>query len=169
MVVIITGSSHTGKTFLAQKLLEKYYYPYVSIDHLKMGLIRSGQTKLTPYENGELTKYLWPIVAEMIKTAIENNQNLIVEGCYVPFDYNKSFSDEYLAHIKYVCLIFSEDYIQNNYSDIMNYASVIEKRENDEYPKELMIEDNAYALLKCIEHSCNYILISDKYNIDFEI
>ena len=46
MIVLITGASHTGKTVLAQKLLEKYKYPYFSIDHLKMGLIRSGYTKL---------------------------------------------------------------------------------------------------------------------------
>ena len=88
MIILITGASHTGKTLLAQKLLEKYHYPYLSIDHLKMGLIRSKHTNLTPMsDDDKLTEYLWPIVAEMIKTAIENNQNLIVEGCYIPFDY----------------------------------------------------------------------------------
>ena len=80
MIILITGASHPGKTALAQKLLEKYKYPYLSIDHLKMGLIRSGNTELTPMDDNELTEYLWPIVREMIKTAIENNQNLIVEG-----------------------------------------------------------------------------------------
>ena len=74
MIALITGASHTGKTILAQRLLEKYKYPYFSIDHLKMGLIRSGNTELTPMDDNELTKYLWPIVCEMIKTAIENKQ-----------------------------------------------------------------------------------------------
>ena len=78
MIILITGASHTGKTVLAQKLLEKYKYPYLSIDHLKMGLIRSGNTELTPCDDKELTGYLWPIVSEIIKTAIENKQNLIV-------------------------------------------------------------------------------------------
>ena len=88
MIVLITGASHTGKTVLAQKLLEKYKYPYLSIDHLKMGLIRSGNTELTPMsDDNDLTAYLWPIVREMTKTAIENKQNLIVEGCYIPFDW----------------------------------------------------------------------------------
>ena len=80
MIILIAGASHTGKTVLAQRLLEKYKYPYLSIDHLKMGLIRSGQTNLTPMDDEKLTDYLWPIVREMIKTAIENEQNLIVEG-----------------------------------------------------------------------------------------
>lgn len=80
MIILITGASHTGKTVLAQKLLEKYKYPYLSIDHLKMGLIRSGYTTLTPEDDDKLTEYLWPIVREMIKTAIENKQNLIMKG-----------------------------------------------------------------------------------------
>ena len=81
MVILIGGASHTGKTNLAQQLLEKYKYPYLSIDHLKMGLIRSGNTELTPMSDDlALTKYLWPIIREVIKTAIENGQNLIIEG-----------------------------------------------------------------------------------------
>ena len=75
MVILIAGASHTGKTLFAQKLLEKYKYPYLSIDHLKMGLIRSGQTNLTVEDDEQLTKYLWSIVVEMIKTVIENKQN----------------------------------------------------------------------------------------------
>lgn len=102
MIVLITGASHTGKTALAQRLLEKYHYPYLSIDHLKMGLIRSGNTSLTPVSDDRvLTDYLWPIVREMIKTAIENGQNLIVEGCYIPFDWDEDFEAEYLEEIKY--------------------------------------------------------------------
>ena len=81
MVIIITGATHVGKTILAQRMLEKNKYPYLSIDHLKMGLIRSGITDLTPENDDELTDYLWPIVREIIKTAIENEQNLIGGVC----------------------------------------------------------------------------------------
>ena len=124
MIVLITGASHTGKTALAQKLLEKYKYPYLSIDHLKMGLIRSGCTELTPEDDDELTGYLWPIVREMIKTAIENRQNLIVEGCYIPFDWACGFEKGYLEKIKYYCLVLSEDYIKNHFSSIKRYANI---------------------------------------------
>ena len=125
MIILITGASHTGKTVLAQKLLEKYKYPYLSIDHLKMGLIRSGNTKLTPMsDDSDLTAYLWPIVREMIKTAIENKQNLIVEGVYIPFDFAKDFDKEYLENIKYICLCMSEDYIRKHFADIKKYATL---------------------------------------------
>lgn len=130
MIILITGASHTGKTALSQRLLEKYKYPYLSIDHLKMGLIRSGNTTLTPMSHEKaLTDYLWPIVCEMIKTAIENDQNLIVEGCYIPFDWSKDFESEYLDHIKFYCLVMSDKYIRNHFDDIKKYASVVENRE----------------------------------------
>ena len=168
MVILITGASHTGKTALAQKLLEKYKYPYLSIDHLKMGLIRSGHTNLTPMsDDADLTAYLWPIVCEMIKTAIENNQNLIVEGCYIPFDWKMNFTKEYLDHIKYYCLILSENYIRNHFSDIKKYACVIENRLDDsDCTLENVLDDNAHVLELAKKHKVNYILIDDKYEID---
>ena len=168
MIIIITGASHVGKTALSQKLLEKYKYPYFSIDHLKMGLIRSGYTSLTPMsDDDDLTAYLWPIVREMIKTAVENNQNMIVEGCYVPFDWQKDFDKEYLDNIKYYCLVMSENYIENHFADIKKYASVIENRLDDEYcTLESTLYDNAKILDLAKKHGVNYVLIDDKYEIN---
>ena len=171
MIILITGASHTGKTALAQKLLQKYKYPYLSIDHLKMGLIRTGNTKLTPMSNdSELTAYLWPIVCEMIKTAIENEQNLIVEGCYIPSDWKKDFEIEYLQNIKFYCLVMSENYIRNHFADIKKYASVIEKRLDDSYcTMDSVIEDNAQVLNQAQKHKVNYLLIDKKYDIDIDL
>ena len=166
MIILITGASHAGKTALAQKLLEKYKYPYLSIDHLKMGLIRSGNTELTPMDDNELTEYLWPIVREMIKTAIENKQNLIVEGCYIPFDWANDFTDDYLKNIKYYCLIMSERYIKNHFDDIKKYANVIENRLDDECTMETVLADNLEVLRLAKLHKVNYILIDNKYNIN---
>ena len=118
MIVLIAGTSHSGKTLLAQKLLEIYKYPYLSIDLLKMGLIRSGNTELTPEDDKELETYLWKIVREIIKTAIENKQNLIVEGCYIPFDWKCGFSETYLNEIRCYFLVMDKNYIENHFSDI---------------------------------------------------
>lgn len=171
MIVLITGASHTGKTALAQKLLEKYKIPYLSIDHLKMGLIRSGYTELTPMsDDADLTDYLWPIVCEMIKTAIENKQNLIVEGCYIPFDWSQYFETEYLDHIRYYCLVLSEDYIRNHFADIKRYASVIENRLDDEgCTLESVLKDNTHMLELAKKHNANHVLIDDKYEIDIDL
>ncbi len=171
MIILITGASHTGKTALAQKLLERYQYPYLSMDHLKMGLIRSGNTELTPIsEDAELTAYLWPIVREMIKTAIENKQNLIVEGCYIPFDWAKDFEQEYLNYIRYYCLVMSESYIRTHFPDIKRYANVIENRLDDEWcTLESVLEDNAEILELARAHKVNYILIENNYEVDIDL
>ena len=171
MIILIAGASHTGKTALAQKLLEKYKYPYLSIDHLKMGLIRSGNTELTPMsDDTDLTAYLWPIVREMIKTAIENNQNLIVEGCYVPVDWQKDFDSEYLESIKYYCLVMSEEYIRNHFADIKKYARVIENRLDDEWcTMESVLADNAQVLELAQNYKVSYLLIDDKCKIDIDL
>ncbi len=170
MIVLIAGASHTGKTALAQKLLEKYKYPYVSIDHLKMGLIRSKNTTLTPIDDDALTEYLWPILREMIKTAIENEQNLIVEGCYIPFDWAADFEQKYLAHIKYYCLVMSEGYIRAHFADIKGYASVIENRLDDQWcTMESVLEENEKMLTLAKKHRVNYILIEDKYEISIDL
>ena len=171
MIVLITGASHTGKTVLAQKLLEKYKYPYLSIDHLKMGLIRSGNTKLTPMsDDKDLSAYLWPIVREMIKTAIENKQNLIVEGCYIPFDWQNEFDSEYLESIKYFCLVMSEKYIRNHFNNIKKYANAIENRLDDEWcTMESVLADNAEVLALAKRHNSNYILIDDQYEIKIDL
>lgn len=169
MIILITGASHTGKTALAQKLLEKYKYPYLSIDHLKMGLIRSGNTKLTPLsDDSALTEYLWPIAREMIKTAIENKQNLIVEGCYIPFDWSKDFENDYLDNIKYYCLVMSENYIRNHFSDIKKYASVIENRLED-CTIDNLLQDNSQVLSLCKKYNVNYVLIDDRYKINIDL
>ena len=170
MIILITGASHTGKTALAQKLLEKYKYPYLSIDHLKMGLIRSGNTELTPMsDDRDLTAYLWPIVCEMVKTAIENKQNLIVEGCYIPFDWQKDFDSKYLEHIKYFCLVMSKEYIRSHFSDIKKYASIVENRLDDEWcTMESVLADNTEMLDLAQKHNVDYILIDDKYEISID-
>ena len=131
MIILITGATHTGKTMLAQRMVERYRYPCLSMDHLKMGLIRSGQTDLTVEDDEALTAYLWPIVREMIKTAVENRQNLILEGCYVPFGWRKDFTEDYLASIQFVCLAMSDRYIDAHFDEIIAHASDIEARLDD--------------------------------------
>lgn len=167
MIILISGATHTGKTLLAQKLLEKYRYPYLSQDHLKMGLIRSKNTELTVYDDEALTPYLWNITREIIKTAVENKQNLIIEGCYIPFDWQKDFSRDYLKNIKYICLIMTEKYIENNFDIIKEKADVIESRiDSGDFCKKDLIKDNLKNLNEVKKHSLPYVLIDENYSVD---
>ena len=139
MVYLIGGSSHVGKTFFSQKLMEDIKVPYVSIDHIKMMFIRSGITKLTPEDDYELRYYLWPYLAEYIKTCIENEQSVIFEGCYIPENYRDAFEPEYLEHIKLVYITMSESYIRNHFDAVCGKASVIENRLEEDCDMERLI------------------------------
>ena len=166
MIYLIAGASHTGKTVLAQKILEEKHIPYLSLDHLKMGLIRSGNTELTVFDDDLLTDYLWPIAREMVKTAIENGQSLTVEGCYIPHSWAEDFEESYRAQIRVVWLIMTESYIESKFADIQSHANAIEQRLDDSgLSKEELIADNLKNLELCRKYGCEYILIDKDYEV----
>lgn len=166
MIILVSGATHTGKTLLAQRMVERYNFFCLSLDHLKMGLIRSGYTDLTVYDDDDLTAYMWPIVREMIKTAIENGQNMIIEGCYIPFDFKADFDETYLRHIRHACLVMSEEYIRTHFSDIKNNANAAENRISDELDIEALVDENRRNLSLCKQYGCNYMLIDGCYSVD---
>ena len=150
---------------LAQKLLEQSHWPYLSIDHLKMRLVRSGKTELTPLsEDADLTAYLWSVVR------VENGQHLIVEGCYIPFDWRRDFDERYLKDIEYFCLVMTERSIRTHFSDIKKYADTVEKRLDDSgCTLESALADNAEVLSLAQKHQVRYLLIDDRYEVDLEL
>ncbi len=108
--------------------------------------------------------------SEIIKTVIENSQNLIIEGCYIPFDWSDYFNDKYLSQIKYYCLVMTENYITHHFDDILKYSDIIESRaDNEALNIRDVIDDNLYMLKMCIEHKLNYILIDNEYNFDIDL
>ena len=165
MVILIAGSSHTGKTYLAQRLLETLQWPYLSLDHLKMGLIRSGHTPLTPESPDEaLTALLWPIAREMVKTAIENGQNLVIEGCYIPFRYGDDFTPEYRSQITYVCLVFRQAYLDRHFDQIVAHENCIEQRRTPEVDLSELKLENARHLQACQELGERFFLLDGPYD-----
>ena len=117
-------------------------------------------------DDAQLTDYLWPIAREMVKTAIENGQNLIVEGCYIPFAWQEDFSAEYLREIRYVCLVMSEEYITRCFAQIQSKACAIESRIDDGYTQAQAIADNAYYRDGCKRYGLPYYEIANDYNLD---
>ena len=160
MVLLITGASHTGKTVLARRLVERYGYACLSLDLLKMGLIRSGNTSLTPADDDALTDYLWPIAREMAKTAIENGQDLILEGCYIPFAWQRDFSPAYQEHLRFLCLVMTEDYLRANFSQVLAFENQGERRKRDpSYTLERALAENRFYLEGCQAQGLTPLLI----------
>ncbi len=165
MIYLITGASHTGKTYLAQKMLEKLHISTLSQDHVKMGLIRSGLINVTVYEDEKLTEILWPVTREMMKTAIENHQSLIVEGCYVPLNWKDDFDEDMLNQIQFVCLILSENYLRTHEDNLVKYGDVVEMRQEKSINKEWLIHENECWLKGCRTDQLPYVLVNEKYDM----
>lgn len=166
MIYLIGGSSHVGKTLLAQRLLERTGFPYLSLDHLKMGFIRSGMTELTVEEDDAMCDFMWPFVVEMIKTAIENKQNMILEGCYIPVEWRESFSEQFLQHIKSLFVVMSEDYIRSHFSSIVDYANAIEQRVNDNPDMERLIGCSANFKSACEDYCEPCYVIDSVFDVE---
>lgn len=171
MIYLLAGTTHTGKTNLAHKLMLKYGYPYLSMDHVKMGLVRTGMIPNCHLENDDsMTEFLWPVIREMIKTMVENNQSAIIEGCYLPFDWKQDFDETYLENIREIFLVMSQEYIEERYEDIMKYACVIEERLDDsDCTKEQLLQFNKEVLEGCLRHGCAYKLVATEYDVDENI
>ena len=157
-----------GKTLISQKLLEKTGFPYVCLDHLKMGFIRTGRTELTVEDDYKMRYFLWPFVAEMIKTAVENNQNMIMEGCYIPGEWKESFSPEYLSKIHCTFITMSEDYLRQNFDLVKEKASVIEQRLDDKVDLERLIMCSSEFREDCRKYHIHNLDITTNtpYNAD---
>jgi len=172
MVILIGGASCIGKTLLADRIMREHNIPYYSIDHLKMGLYRgTEECGFTPMDSDDhIGKKIWPIVREIIKTAIENKQNLIIEGAYIFPEYLCQFEEVYSEHILPVFFAFSENYIRENFqTGIIKHRSTIEKRMYEEERKaEEFIEENSSMLRLCDDSKVKCFIIDKKYTKEIE-
>ncbi len=136
--------------------------------HIVINSLRIAEVPLLPYmerpaDTREGCKH------RCTDAAMEYFKAEVMEGCYIPFDWKKDFEGEYLDHIKYICLIMSENYIRNHFPDIKGYASVIENRlDDDGCTMEGVLADNARMLEFAQKYAMNYVLIDDEYDISLE-
>lgn len=111
-----------------------------------------------------MTGYLWPIVVEMIKTAIENEQHLTVEGIYIPCDWKKDFPPAYAKSIRAFFLVMSETYIRTHFDTIRIHADAMEKRK---FPQDLTMEklmdDNLAIKKACDQADQDIVWIDEEY------
>lgn len=172
MIILISAVSGAGKTLMAQNLLEKYHIPYLSIDHLKMGLYKGNRNcGFTPLDSTEfIGDKLWPILKGIITTNIENEQHIIIEGCYILPHYLKDFNTTYSAKIIPVFFGFSTNYIQENYeTKIIKYRNAIECRN---WPEERslneLIKEHSEFKESCLQAGVTYFEIDSDYDNEIQ-
>ncbi len=167
MIILIGGTSCSGKTKLAYELIKKYRYPCFSLDHLKMGLIRGldGCPISAVDEDEQNAGYLWPIVKGIIETNIENKQHLILEGCYLPCHGVKKLIEAYPHDILAIYMVFSENYLRTHFEDVLGYRCVVEARGyEEERTVEMLVAEHQLVLTSCKLNNLPYFLADNSYD-----
>ena len=164
MVILIGGSSHVGKTMVAHHLIRRFGYECLSLDSLKDAF---GKTRIG--NPGDLSDYrmrywMWPFVAQIIRNAIQNGRNLIVEGCYIPGEWAQAFSEEELSEIRCVFLVMSQGYLLSHEDQIRSHANDIEKRRTDEIDIQRLVNCSMEFKEDCIKSGTFYIEIDGEYD-----
>ena len=172
MIILIGGASHTGKTLMAQRLLERYKYPYLSIDHLKMGLYRADAgCGFTPEDDDLIAEKLWPILKGIIMTCIENKQNLIIEGAYLLPQKVNELEGEYLKSVISFYLGFSEAYIDKYFLSkiIANRCAIEERGYESGDSAEGFIFANIRQRNLCLRHGAKYFEVKEDYEKEIDL
>jgi putative acetyltransferase len=164
VVILIGGTSGSGKTKLANTLMKSLGIPYISVDHLMMGIYRSnndcGFTPMSPVS--VINQHLWPIVREMIKTNIENNHSIIFEGFQILPKNIADFSSEYRSEVLSFFLALSPEYVKAHYDDIGKHRSAIESRSDIDDP-DTITRKNIELINDCIGISVNCRILRRHY------
>ena len=169
IIILIGGVSHVGKTLLAQRLLEKYKIPYTSLDHIKMGLIKGyGNCGFRASDSDDvISMKMWNLIKGIIDTCKENDQNIILEGCYLPPDKVKQLvCDDIVA----IYIGFSKEYIKGNFDKIVDFENIIEKRKYPEGRTQIdFVLANDILKEKCIKDNLPYFEIKSDYNNEIQL
>lgn len=163
MVILLGGASHSGKTFLYKKLIDKYKIPCTSLDHIKMGMICGcNDCGFSAADSDEIiAEKMWGFIEGFIKTCLENKQNTILEGCYFPCEKVRKLLCDDLAVI---FIILSKQYIIENFDKIIKYENVVEDRKFPECREiEFFINENERIKEECIKYELPYFEITGDF------
>ena len=138
MILFLQGTSHSGKSCFARSAARATGAGVLSLDLLKMGLIRSGSagfSSLRPEDDAEIEERLWPIVQAIAETANENAQSLVIEGVYLPFASTAQLAQRLGSEqAQLFAIVFSEQYVRNHHQLIAQTAAAAERRVHQSVP-----------------------------------
>lgn len=87
-----------------------------------------------------------------------------MEGCYIPFDWQKDFEANYLSKVRYICLCFSEEYIEQHFAEIKAHGCDIEARLDASYcTMEVLKRENQIYKNSCEQYELPVVLIERDY------
>ena len=166
MVILIGGSSHVGKTLIAHWLVARNGYECIGLDLLAQAFRNAGPVEFAGLDDYSLRYQMWPFVAEIIRKAVAGDRNLIIEGCYIPSEWARSFTKGELGSIRCVFIVMSPHYIQSHMDEIREHAQAAELRSHDTLDMGRLIDCSAEFKAQCIKTGTYYIEIDGPFDED---
>ncbi|MDB4293607.1 hypothetical protein N9954_09400 [Maribacter sp.] len=163
MIYIISGTSRSGKTLIAKKMMQEYKIPYVSLDWLVMGFTNGIpeygiHDKLWP---NEIAERFWDFLKAMLENMIWSESDYIIEGEAVLPELIHTLMNEHPDGIK-VCFVgYTNTSLSAKVKDVYSYSSDndwLTNKSNDYVERHI---SNMIAYSKRIRKSC------EKYGIRY--
>lgn len=164
MLYIISGSSRSGKTMIAEKIMEQCKIPYLSIDWLVMGFTNGIpeygiHDKLWP---NEIAEKIWSFLKAFCENLIWSGTDYVIEGEAVLPELINGLLKKYPDSVKVCYVGYTEVNINDKVKDIYDYSS-----EKNDW---LTNESNEYVqnhISNMIEYSKGIKKACENYNIRY--
>ena len=164
MLYLVSGTSRSGKTLIAEKLMEEKQIPYMSLDWLMMGFT-NGMPQLGIHDKlfpDEIAKRLWSFFKAMCESMLYLEIDYIIEGEAMLPELIQELLDKYPDKIKICFVGYTDIDIDQKAQDIKTYSTRRGDwltKESDDYIYEHI--DNMVTHSRKIRDGC------EKYNMTY--
>jgi hypothetical protein len=125
MLYLVSGTSRSGKTLIAEQLLEQKQIPYMSLDWLMMGFT-NGMPQLGIHDKlfpDEIAKRLWSFFKAMCESMLYLEIDYIIEGEAMLPELIQELLDKYPDKIKICFVGYTDIDIDQKAQDIKTYST----------------------------------------------
>ncbi|MFP7219286.1 adenylate kinase [Bacillus subtilis] len=177
MLYLIGGSSRSGKTTTAKRMLAETKIPYFSLDYLMMGIANGVPEMEVNPTDGDLKngQRLWKIVNPLMTAMVENKIDYIIEGVQLIPSHVSKFEQHYLGNVKTCFIGIAEIDIENSVEKMKFHSSMTENdglRNLDHLQFKLELEriktDSTRIREECKKYNLQYFESSLNFNKTIE-
>ena len=165
MLYLVSGTSRSGKTLIAKKILAYKQIPYLSLDWLMMGF-NDGIPEYGIHHllwPNEIARKIWPFLQGMIDSMIVDGMDYVIEGEAMLPQLIADWIKEHPDKIKAVFVGYTEINVSDKVALVKRYSDGENDwltNEADEYIRDHIENMIAYSKMirnGCEEHGLSYL------------
>lgn len=166
-LILLGGTSGTGKTLLAERLARHLGFACFSLDYAMMGLYRGfPETGITPTDGDTtIAEKMWGFTEGLLVAMLENGRSAVVEGIQLPPVQIAGLCQRFPDRLFSFFLVFSNRYMVQQGDMIARFRNVAERRLDMTIPdSETRSAENRSMEAICLESGLPCLVIDDDFN-----